>query len=254
MNTLVVLATVLFILMTLIGGKRGIRAFFALFLNMLVVFIMLLFMVNPSFHPLLITVIATVFIVQINLYYINGKNEKTIAAFRATMTTVLLLLGFITLVSSFGMIQGFSEEESAELIALSPFVGLDFIQIAAGVMMLSALGAMTDVSISVSTAMYEMYVHDPGIDRKRLFQSGMTIGRDILGTDTNTLFFAFFGGYLALLIWFKDLHYTFGEMINSKVFSAEIVTIFSAGIGIALVIPMTAGWTIIQLKKNKRSE
>ncbi len=64
--------------------------------------------------------------------------------------------------------------------------------------------------------MREIFHHNPLISRKDLFTSGLSIGRDILGTNTNTLFFAFFGGYLALLIWFKDLSYTVGEIEIQK--------------------------------------
>jgi uncharacterized membrane protein len=69
------------------------------------------------------------------------------------------------------------------------------------------------------------------------------------------LFFAFFGGYLALLIWFKDLDYSIGQIANSKVFSAEMITIFSAGIGVALVIPLTAWITAtVFIKQREKNE
>jgi len=86
-----------------------------------------------------------------------------------------------------------------------------------------------------------------------LYKAGLSIGKDILGTSTNTLFFAFFGGYLALLIWFKDLSYTLGEIVNSKIFGAEMITILSAGTGVTLVIPITAWITAYFLVKDKTS-
>ncbi|MTW86844.1 hypothetical protein F3157_14410 [Virgibacillus dakarensis] len=73
----------------------------------------------------------------------------------------------------------------------------------------------------------------------------------MLGTDTNTLFFAFFGSYLGLLIWFKDLSYSFGEIVNSKVFSAEMINILCAGIGVAIIIPITAWITAYFLVKTR---
>ncbi len=76
--------------------------------------------------------------------------------------------------------------------------------------------------------MREILSHTPSISRKALFTSGMNIGKDILGTSANTLFFAFFGSYLGLLIWFKDLEYSLGEIVNSKVFNAEMITILCA--------------------------
>src|SRR5699024_5750610 len=103
-----------------------------------------------------------------------------------------------------------------ELSVFSLHLGVDFVQIAAGVIIMSTIGAITDVAISITSPMQEILYHHPSISRKQLFTSGMTIGKDILGSNTNTLFFAFIGGYLALLIWFKDLSYSFGQVINSK--------------------------------------
>src|SRR5699024_9455378 len=85
--------------------------------------------------------------------------------------------------------------------------------------------------------MQEIFDHNPNIQRKALFKSGLSIGKDILGSNANTLFLAFIGSYLALLIWFMDLSCSLLVIINSKLFTAEPLTIFSAAIGIALVIP-----------------
>lgn len=128
---------------------------------------------------------------------------------------------------------------------------MNFVQIGASVIIMSTIGAIMDVAISIATSMHEIFYHNPSISRKSLFTSGLNIGRDILGTDTNTLFFAFFGGYLSLLIWFKDLSYSIGEIVNSKVFSAEMMTIFCAGIGIALIIPIASSVNAYYLVKTR---
>ncbi|MEG0268058.1 MAG: YibE/F family protein, partial [Carnobacterium sp.] len=114
---------------------------------------------------------------------------------------------------------------------------------------MGAIGAITDTAISISSAMNELYTRNPLLNRNNLFKSGMTVGRDILGTTTNTLFFAFIGGYLALVLWFKDLAYTLGEVINSKIFSSELISIFCIGLGAILIIPITA-WLAAYLLTN----
>ncbi|WP_338750997.1 YibE/F family protein [Bacillus sp. FJAT-52991] len=241
MNVLLLLAVILFILMVLIGGKKGARSFFSLFLNFGVILLTILFMLDPHINSIIVTLIACVMISCINLFYINEVNGKTITAFIATLITIIILLLFIHIVTKHTMIQGFGEEEIEELSIFSLYIGVDFVKIAASVIIMSAIGAMMDVAISITSSMHEIFHHNPLLGKKDLFRSGLNVGRDILGTDTNTLFFAFFGGYLGLLIWFKDLSYSFGEIINSKVFSAEIITIFCSGIGIALIIPI-ASW------------
>ncbi|MGF9979679.1 YibE/F family protein [Viridibacillus arvi] len=251
MNVLLWLAAILFILMVLIGGKKGVRSFLSLFLNIGVLFVAIFFMTNPENSPIIITFIACTLISWISLFYINEKNSKTITAFISTMITIVILLLFIVIVTEKSKIQGFGEESTEEISMFSLYIGVNFAQIGASVIIMSTIGAILDVAISIASSMHEIYHHNPIISRKKLFTSGLNIGKDILGTDTNTLFFAFFGGYLGLLIWFKDLSYSIGEIVNSKVFSTEIITIFCAGIGIALIIPITASVNAYYLVKTR---
>ncbi|WP_301109105.1 YibE/F family protein [Sporosarcina sp.] len=241
MNVLVWLAGILLVLMIMVGGKSGARSFFSLFLNFGVIFFTMFFMLDPSANPILITFIASTLIGCISLFYINEVNSKTIIAFISTIITIVILLSFIVIVSDKLMIQGFGEEEEEAIAGLSLYIGVDFMKIGASVIIMSTIGAIMDVAISIASTMHEVFKHNPVLSKKELFKTGVSIGRDILGTDTNTLFFAFFGGYLALLIWFKDLEYSIGEIVNSKIFSSEMILILCAGMGIALVIPI-ASW------------
>ncbi|MCM3017944.1 putative membrane protein [Priestia megaterium] len=240
MNALVILSLILLVLMILIGGYRGMRSFISLFLNFGVLMFTIFLMLGPQMNPVIITLISCAIISCINLFFINNVDRKTGTAFLSTIVTIVLLIVLIEVIVNVSMIQGYGEEETEELAVFSLFVGIDFVKIGASVMIISTIGAITEVAISITSSMGETMKQHPSISRKDLFLSGMRIGKDILGTDTNTLFFAFFGGYLALLIWFKDLHYSIGAIVNSKIFGAEMITIFFAGIGVALIIPITA--------------
>ncbi|RSK27648.1 YibE/F family protein [Bacillus sp. HMF5848] len=251
MNVLVIMTVILFLLMTLIGGGKGARSFFALFFNF-AVFIMIVFLMNdPNANPIILTLVASIIICFINLFYINDINSKTKTAFVSSIITIVILLLFIVIITEKAKIQGFGEEEIEELSMFSLYIGVDFVKIATSVIIVSTIGAITDTAMAISSPMREIYYHNPHLDRKALFASGLGIGKDILGTSTNTLFFAFFGSYLALLIWFKDLSYTLGDIVNSKIFSAEMITILCAGIGVTLVIPITSWITAYFLVKNK---
>ncbi|WOV86804.1 YibE/F family protein [Sporosarcina oncorhynchi] len=253
MNAIVVLAVILFALMLWIGGKNGLRSFLSLFLNFGVIFFTLAFLLAPAVNPVVVTFIASALIGCISLFFINEVNRKTIIAFVSTMITITVLLVFIFFVSDTLMIQGFGEEETEAISGYSLLIGIDFLKISVSVIILSTIGAIMDVAISIASSMHEVLKRNPSISKIELFASGMGIGRDILGTDTNTLFFAFFGGYLALLIWFKDLSYSIGEIINSKIFSSELMLILCAGTGIALVIPISSWINAHYLMKTKKS-
>lgn len=257
MNVLLLLAAILFIFMIWIGGAKGARSFISLFLNFIVILVTIIFMASPLIDPIILTMIACIVISCINLFYINEVNSKTVTAFIATIFTIGILFFFIYYMTKKVMIQGFGEEEYEEIRIFSLYIGIDFIRLSASVIIMSTIGAITDVAISITSPMKEIHHHNPLMSRKQLFTSGMTIGKDILGSNTNTLFFAFIGGYMALLIWFKDLSYSFGEVVNSKIFSSEMIMIMCAGIGIALVIPISAAinaWYLVHSKNKKEND
>ena len=83
----------------------------------------------------------------------------------------------------------------------------------------------------------------------------MNIGKDILGTTTNTLLFAYIGGFMTLVIWFRAYDYSISQIINSKVFCQEFLQIVSSGTGCVLMIPIAAFYMSVVLthKKTKGS-
>lgn len=251
MNVLVCLSVILFILMKLIGGEKGTKSFIALFLNFGVLLLTILLMAREVGDPIFLTLFACIVISCTNLFYINTINLKSIIAFISTIITLLFLITVIFIIVKKANIQGFGVEEIEELSFFNFYIGLDFLKIAICTIIMGSIGAITDTAISISSAMNEIWTHNPKLVRAKLFKSGMNVGKDILGTTTNTLYFAFIGGYLALILWFKDLSYSLGEVINSKVFSAEVISIFCIGTGAILVIPITAWLTAYILTKPK---
>lgn len=253
MNVLVCLSIILFVLMKLISGEKGTRSFIALFLNFGITLLTILLMTREAFNPIFLTMIACIFISCINLFYINTINLKSVISFIATLMTLFFLVGIIFIFVEKAMIQGFGIEEIEELSFFNLYVGVNFLEIASCTIIMGSIGAITDTSISISSAMNEIFIHNPFMDRYNLFKSGMNVGKDILGTTTNTLYFAFIGGYLALIVWFKDLSYSLSEVINSKVFSSEVISIFCIGTGAILIIPITAWLTAFMLTRRKKN-
>src|SRR5699024_4130658 len=156
-----------------------------LFLNFGVLLLTIIIMTIPTINPIIPTILACTLISCINLFYINEVNHKTKTAFLSTMITIILLLFFIVLITGKAKIQGFGEEQTESFSTFSLYIGVDFVKISASMILMSAIGSITDVAISVASPINEIYYHNPSISRKRLFTSGLKIGRDILGTDTN---------------------------------------------------------------------
>src|SRR5690625_2646702 len=148
MNVLVLLSIILLILMVWIGGKKGVRSFISLFINFGIVFLTVLFMTDPNVDPIILTIIACAAISCINLFYINEVNSKTITAFISTVITITVLIFFIYLTTKKTMIQGFGEEEIDELSVFSRYLGIDFVKVAAAVIIICIIGAISVLKIS----------------------------------------------------------------------------------------------------------
>src|SRR5699024_11907406 len=90
------------------------------------------------------------------LFYINQVNSKTITAFIASLITIIILISFIYMMTKKAMIQGFGEEEIDEISIFSLYLGIDFVKVGAAVIIMSTIGAITDVAISITSPMREV--------------------------------------------------------------------------------------------------
>ncbi|MDF2872581.1 MAG: hypothetical protein K0R05_4156 [Anaerocolumna sp.] len=253
MNVIIILAAILFILMKLIGKEKGSRSFLSLIINFSILFITIL-LIAHNLNAILVTILACILVSYFTLFYINGRSRKTVAAFLSVLLTLAGMFLLIYIMGSITRIQGFSEEEFEEISLYTLTIGIDFNKIAVSTIIMGLIGAIIDTAISISSSMNEIFLHNPAITRRNLFLSGLNISRDILGTTTNTLYFAFVGGFMALILWMKDLDYSFGTIMNSKVFCAEIISILCSGLGVTLIIPVTAGITAHILLSEKDSK
>ena len=235
MTTIFLLALLLFILMVLLGGKKGLISYLTLFLNFIILIISIVFILfgMPIY---LIAFTFCLVIAACNLFILNSYNIKTQAAFIGTIVTTVLLIIGVYLSVKFGHLQGFATEQQDETYIFSMNI------------MLAVIADVIDLTITISSPMYELNETNPNLSRKELFQSGMRVGREILATSANTIYLAYFGGQLTLFFWFFQLHYSFGHILNSKIFAQEFISILLGGIAVALSIPITA-WVSARLIK-----
>ena len=239
MSTSLILLIILFALMFIIGGKRGLKSFFTLIFNFSILFVMII-LISSGFDPIKVTIIFSVLISIITLFYINGVNVKTVSSLLSVTIVILLTLVLTHKIGTNAKIQGFGNEQSEMLAFLSVYVQLNFSKIVLCEVLIGLLGAIIDVSISISSSMYEIIKSNPITTKQNLFISGMNMGKDILGTMTNSLLFAYIGGFMTLIIYFNGLHYSFSNIINAKVFCSEVFQSLCGGIGIVLIIPITS--------------
>ncbi len=248
-----ILLIILFILMMYIDRTRGLKLFFSLIINFGILLIVFYF-TALGFNPIICSLIGCLLVSIVILYFVNGTNQKTRSSFRSIIIVLLLLAILIFTMTKLSRIAGFGYESFEEINMFSYDIRIDYTDIAISMILISLIGATVDASIAISSALYEVHEHNKKLSIKELFTSGMNIGKDILCTTTNTLFFAFLGDFMTLLIWFNSAQYQVIDVVNSKTFVGELIRILFSGLGCILVIPITAIITAYALKKGKWKE
>ncbi|MDG0822480.1 MAG: YibE/F family protein [Staphylococcus equorum] len=251
MSAITILGIILFILMLIFGGKKGLISYLTLFLNFVILLISLIIIMFGA-PVYLVTLIFCIVIAACNLFVLNSYNTKTQAAFYATILTTVILIAAIYFSVSIGNLQGFTTEQQDETYIFSMNIGIDMVKFMVFTIVLAVIAAVIDLAITISSPMYELSETNPDLTQKELFYSGMRVGREILATSANTIYLAYFGGQLTLFFWFFKLNYSFGHIINSKIFAQEFISILLGGIAIAISIPITAWLSSLLIKKEQK--
>jgi len=238
MSTITVLGLVLFGLMALIGGKTGALAFLSLIFNFALLFLAVV-LISWGFPAMAVSLVIGTIILAFTIFFGEANELAAKTAYIAALIVMVGLILVIFPVEHWIMAQGFSLEDSEDLEGMSLAIGVSFVGVAVTEAILSTLGAIAEASIAIAAGLSEIIEQHPHVETKRLYIDGISIGKQIIGTTFNTLFFGFFGGFLALFIWFSGLHYSFGNVINNKIFVAEVLMVLFALIGVILTVPVT---------------
>ena len=118
---------------------------------------------------------------------------------------------------------------------------------------ISALGAVMDVAMSISSALEEVHGANPALGFRALFRSGMNIGKDMVGTMTNTLILAFLGSSFTTILYLYALGLSPYQLLPSAYLSVEVVSGVSSSIGMILAIPLTAAVSALWLDRRKKA-
>lgn len=190
------------VLLSLLGGMQGIRSVLALLITTYSVLKILIPLIMSGFNPVLVSIIICIGVSILNLLIISGKNKKSLAAIIGTLGGVMVA-GIIALISS-NILQviGLTDEEAQMLIYITGNPKFNFRGLLFSGILMGALGAVMDISMSIASSMKEVKINNPEISKRQLVKAGFNVGRDIMGTMANTLILAYAGGamYTLLLI------------------------------------------------------
>lgn len=251
MKSLLYLGMLLFVLMSAVGGERGIRSFFSLGWNALIALVSM-YLIGSKAPIIVIMISSTILFGVVTIFFQNGWNRKTKSSMIAcSILTLFISLGIYFLILHAHMV-GFDEIElqSSDAAYLSSNMTLSMFQILLMSFIWMLLGALIDTSIAVSSAMNEVYTYRPLMSKKELFDRGMKFGGGIIGTMINTLIFVGLGESFMLIFYYINYRYPWYRILNSKSFLLDIAGILISCISCSLIIPMTA---LVFAKMAKRT-
>ena len=241
-TTPVLIVLGLFLLITvLVGGRTGAKSLIGLIFTVAGVFLLLFPALMKGAPTLPTTFLLCVYVAAVSFTVLGGVEKKTVCAWLGTVAGMALALLFALLAQKLMRIDGLRSADVEPLLQLrqtGAHIGLRGL-LSAGVI-LSSLGAVMDVAMSLSSALAEVHAADRTMNAKALFRSGMNIGRDMVGTMTNTLILAFLGSGLVLTLYLYSLGLSPHMLMSSAYLSWELVGGISSSVGVILSVPITA--------------
>lgn len=237
---LLILVVVFISLLIVIGGLKGFKSVITLLITGVMILFVMMPLILKGYNPIIVTILSAMFIALITFFIIGGINAKSIAALVGT-TGGVVVAGMVSyIIGSVVNLTGLSSEEAGMLMYIPQEVSFDFRSLLFSGIIVGTLGAVMDVAMSISSSMYELRLISPDIEYKSLVKSGLNIGKDIMGTMSNTLILAYTGSSIPLLLLFMSYNTPVSKILNLDLIATEIVRALVGSIGLVIAIPITA--------------
>lgn len=237
-----------------VGGRTGVKSLVALAVTLVCLFGVLLPSLMKGANTLLMTFIVCAYVAVVSLTIVGGVRKKTVCAMLGAVAGTALALLFGLLAQGLTRIDGLRIDDVEPLLQLRQTgtpIGLRGLLV--GGIVISALGAVMDVTMGIASSLSEVHTANPELSRRELFRSGMNIGRDMVGTMTNTLILAFLGSGFTLILYLYSLGLSSRQLLSSAYVSLEVVSGVASSVGVILSIPLTALITAEVFTREKKS-
>lgn len=223
----------------IIGGKQGIKGCLGLIFTFFCVIFVYLPLVYLGYSPFWSAVFICFLTTLVTMYLIGGATKKTCAATLGTLAGVVLAGISAWCFSKASGISGYNVSDIETLMTLWNTNRIQVGGLLFSGLLISCLGAVMDVAMSISSAIDEIYKQNSSLTRKELFKAGMRVGRDMMGTDSNTLILAFAGSSVSTLLLDYAYDLPYQQIINSNNIGIAIMQGLAGSFGIVLSVPLT---------------
>ena len=228
------------VIVCLIGGKKGAKAIFSLIFTGVTILYVLFPMIYRGYSPIMVTLFICFLATIFTMWMIGGLSEKTIAATIGTICGVAAAGAVALAFGHFAGISGYNVSDIETLSYVAQNTPIKIGELLFSGIILSALGAVMDVGMSIASTLQEIHETDPSLGKRKLFLSGIHVGRDMMGTMVNTLILAYVGGSLSTLMTNYAYNLSYNQLMNSYIIGIEIMQGLAGSLGVVLTVPITA--------------
>lgn len=239
LNWELVMAIGFAVFLILFAGPTGVRAIASFVLTVLTLWKVLVPLYLKGYNPIWIGLAITLFLTVLIIALVYGFDRRCWAAvsgsFLGILVTCVLGVLFTDLFHIHGAVMSYSES-----LLYSGYQDLNLTQIFMASIFIGASGAIMDLSVDITSAVYEVVEKRPDLSWREAARSGLNVGRAAMGTMTTTLLFAYSGGYVALLMVFMAQGTPVENILNYKYVAAELIHTVIGSFGLVTVAPFTA--------------
>ena len=235
-----VLVISFFALLVLLSGWKGLYAVISLIFTGIMIIFFMIPTIFRGYEPIPITIITVAITTIVTLLLIDGPNTKTLSAILGTIIGVILAGIISYTASNIAHISGLTSNEAEGLIYIAEQYNVKIKGLTFSAILIASLGAIMDVAMSIASSIFELNRTHPKSTPNELFKFGMNIGKDIMGTMSNTLILAFVGSSLNMILFIIAYGMPYRQIINLDFLVAEIIHGISGSMGIILTVPVTA--------------
>ncbi len=234
------LIALFFAILIIVGLKKGLYAVLSLvFTGIIIVFFMIPRIITGH-SPIFAAVITAAVTTAVTITMVSGVNIKSLASVVGIVLGVTAAGAISMAAGRVAYISGLQTQYSGEMIYLSQDISIRVPELLFAGIIIASLGAVMDVGISIASSVFEVHSVNRKLSLADLYRSGMNVGRDVIGTMSNTLILAFAGSSLNTLIIIVLYKLPHIRLINLDLVSVELIKGISGSIGIILTVPITA--------------
>jgi uncharacterized membrane protein len=239
-NTLYFITALFFAAMGVIGGKKGVKSVLGLIFTFASVIFVFVPMIYKGYHPIPAALLIAAVTTFVSFWLLNGFTLKTLCAVLGTVSGVTIAGVVSSIAGELAHLTGFNTQEAETLMLVAQDHHMQVRGILFAGILLASLGAIMDVAISIAAAMQELTEANPKLAKKQLFLSGLNIGRDMIGTMSNTLILAFAGSSLSMMIVIYSYNVPYYQLINTDMVGIELIQSMAGSIAVVFTVPIVA--------------